>query len=319
MQRNAATEAEAAVVADVVARFPWFVPARYAQAAAGHAKKAFSAEMLTMAYPYTGNWLLFLDHIKRVPLPATTIGEAIPAAVEEIITPELQRQLADETEEAAPANEGERIAEEMLVTEPEVTAEEVVDETQAVEILPATDAEPIEETKEEQEEVTEEMIFTPVQSDDYFMQQGISVSSELPGDIHDLAAGHDEAAEDENDERSLMVMMSFTEWLVHFKRTTDNKNSELEDQKAVRAMWQKEKLAAALEEENDEIPENVFEMAVNSIAKEEGLASESLAEIYLKQGKYDHAIEMYKKLSLRNPQKNAYFAAKIDEIIKEKK
>ena len=107
-----------------------------------------------------------------------------------------------------------------------------------------------------------------------------------------------------------------------YRRTEEFTNMKgnypaLEDiKKAVRAMWQKEKLAAALEEENDEIPENVFEMAVNSIAKEEGLASESLAEIYEKQGKHDQAIEMYKKLSLRNPQKNAYFAARIEEIIK---
>jgi pentatricopeptide repeat protein len=60
----------------------------------------------------------------------------------------------------------------------------------------------------------------------------------------------------------------------------------------------------------------VFQMAVNSIAKEDGLASESLAEIYVKQGKPEKAIEMYKKLSLRNPQKNQYFASKIEELTK---
>ena len=83
-------------------------------------------------------------------------------------------------------------------------------------------------------------------------------------------------------------------------------------------MWQKEKLAAAMEEENEEIPETVFEMAVNSISKEESLVSETLAEIHIKQGKYDKAIEMYRKLSLRNPQKSAYFAGKIEETLKEK-
>jgi len=73
-----------------------------------------------------------------------------------------------------------------------------------------------------------------------------------------------------------------------------------------------------MEEENEEIPENVFEMAVNSITKEDGLASESLADIYIKQGRYDQAIEMYRKLSLRNPKKNAYFARRIEEVLKEK-
>ncbi len=84
-------------------------------------------------------------------------------------------------------------------------------------------------------------------------------------------------------------------------------------------MWQQEKLAAANEEENEEIPEQVFNMAVNSITKEEDLASEALAQIHRKQGKYDRAIDMYRKLSLRNPQKIAYFALKIEELLKEKR
>ena len=114
----------------------------------------------------------------------------------------------------------------------------------------------------------------------------------------------------------LMVMMSFTEWLLHFKSASEKQKEEAEGQKAVKTMWQMEKLAAALEEENEEIPENVFEMAVNSITREEGLASESLAEIYIKQQKFEKAVEMYRKLSLRNPQKNAYFAQKIEDILK---
>ena len=115
-----------------------------------------------------------------------------------------------------------------------------------------------------------------------------------------------------------MVMMSFSEWLLHFKTRTQKEKEEREDQKALKTMWQKEKLAAALEEENEEIPENVFEMAVNSITREEGLLSEALADVYEKQGKHEKAIDMYRKLSLRNPQKNTYFARKIEKILKEK-
>jgi len=58
-------------------------------------------------------------------------------------------------------------------------------------------------------------------------------------------------------------------------------------------------------------------MAVNSITSEEDLISESLADVYVKQQKYGKAIDMYLKLSLRNPEKNAYFAHKIEEILKE--
>jgi hypothetical protein len=42
-----------------------------------------------------------------------------------------------------------------------------------------------------------------------------------------------------------------------------------------------------------------------------------MAEVYLQQGKPKKAIEIYQKLSLLNPSKSAYFAAKL-EILKEK-
>ena len=152
----------------------------------------------------------------------------------------------------------------------------------------------------------------PIYTQDYFLQQGEKIPDELPAEINDLIENVDD------EDKSLMVVMSFSEWLLHFKNTASKQEEEKKDQKALKTMWQKEKLAAAIEEENEEIPENVFEMAVNSIAKEDGLASESLADIYIKQGKYDKAIEMYRKLSLRNPQKNAYFARKIEEVLKDK-
>ena len=147
-----------------------------------------------------------------------------------------------------------------------------------------------------------EPLIQPIYTEDYFLHQGIEA---------------EETAKAE-EEKQLMVMMSFSDWLMHFKTKKEKQKEEEEDQKALKTMWQKEKLAAALEEENEEIPEGVFEMAVNSIKNEEDLVSESLAEIMIKQGKLDKAIEMYRKLSLRNPQKNAYFADKIEKLIKEK-
>lgn len=301
-----AGSADAGRIDTLIKQYPYFVPARYIKASIAHSERGWSAEIKNSAYPYITNWLLFLDHVNGV---RTTAGQ-VDTFTEEIIAPALQQEMAEiEIIEELPAvgvqDELYGQAEEIIEEHTNLTEEPL----QGAEREMKTEEQPIiEETKE-----VEELIFTPAQSDDYFLQQGIKVSQELPEDLDELSAYHEE-----NKDKSLMVMMSFTEWLVHFKRTTDKKNSELEDQKAMRTMWQKEKLAAALEEENDEIPENVFEMAVNSISREEGLASESLAEILLKQGKHEQAIEMYKKLSLRNPQKNAYFARKIEEIIKEK-
>ena len=45
-----------------------------------------------------------------------------------------------------------------------------------------------------------------------------------------------------------------------------------------------------------------------------GLVTESFAKILIKQGKFDKAREVYEKLMVKNPEKKAYFAAKIDEI-----
>ena len=39
-----------------------------------------------------------------------------------------------------------------------------------------------------------------------------------------------------------------------------------------------------------------------------------MAEVLLQQSKNHKAIEVYQKLSLLNPSKSAYFAAKIDDI-----
>ncbi len=44
------------------------------------------------------------------------------------------------------------------------------------------------------------------------------------------------------------------------------------------------------------------------------VVSERLADIYAKQGKKTKAIEIYKELSKRNPEKNAYFAEKIERL-----
>ena len=52
------------------------------------------------------------------------------------------------------------------------------------------------------------------------------------------------------------------------------------------------------------------------IDDEDDLVSEELAEIYLAQGLKCEAIEIYRKLSLLNSEKSAYFAEKIENIEK---
>lgn len=159
----------------------------------------------------------------------------------------------------------------------------------------------------------EELLIVPVSADDYFLQQGIHISNELPE--ADEIQSEEQTAEEK--EKALMVVMSFAEWLKHISSHNKKAKEEEADKKALKTMWQQQKLAAAIEEESDEIPEQVFEMAVNSISRKDEIISESLAEVYAKQGKKAKAIDMYQKLSLLNPEKNTYFAAKIENLQKD--
>lgn len=164
--------------------------------------------------------------------------------------------------------------------------------------------------KEEKNINAKDELIQPLFVDNYFQHQGINVPDALP-----VALGKDE--ETEVDEKSLMVMMGFEEWLLFFKKKNDAKKSDEEDKAIIRSIWQREKLAAAMGEEDDNIPEAVFEMAINSIDRQDIMISEPLAEIHAKQGRYEKAIEIYKKLSLQNPEKKTYFAAKINHLNKE--
>nr|WP_321354829.1 tetratricopeptide repeat protein [uncultured Draconibacterium sp.] len=51
-----------------------------------------------------------------------------------------------------------------------------------------------------------------------------------------------------------------------------------------------------------------------SIKEDEELVTETLASIYFQQKNFDKALDAYKKLSLKYPEKSIYFAGRIEEI-----
>jgi len=66
------------------------------------------------------------------------------------------------------------------------------------------------------------------------------------------------------------------------------------------------------------VPESVpaVDISQNSVEVHDDFMTETFARILVKQGSYDRAIEIYRKLILKFPEKNTYFAGQIEEIEK---
>lgn len=116
--------------------------------------------------------------------------------------------------------------------------------------------------------------FEPLHTIDYFASQGIRLSEE-----------------DLRDDRLSQQVKSFTGWLKSMKKLHPGK----------------------LPEQN-EVIEKIIQNAAESSNVEKDVLTEAMAEVLVKQNKKDKAVEMYQKLSLINPSKSAYFAAKIENL-----
>jgi tetratricopeptide (TPR) repeat protein len=58
------------------------------------------------------------------------------------------------------------------------------------------------------------------------------------------------------------------------------------------------------------------QVVARSLSEDDELVTETLAMIYFNQKKYDKALEAFRKLSLKYPEKSIYFASRIEEIEK---
>lgn len=105
---------------------------------------------------------------------------------------------------------------------------------------------------------------------------------------------------------------NFTDWFDHIH---DNEEQPV-DQKSSND----DLIDNFLKQNEYKIPEKPA--PVNDAAKREedsdrengDIMSVTLAEIYVKQQQYSRAINIFRKLSLRNPEKSAYFAARISQL-----
>jgi len=116
--------------------------------------------------------------------------------------------------------------------------------------------------------------FEPMHLVDYFASQGIKLSDEV-----------------QTADKLGKQLKSFTEWLKTMKK---------------------------IHIPDSEANASISDIAIQALAaksnKEGEIVTEAMAEVLVQQGKAAKAIEVYQKLSLLNPSKSAFFAAKIEQL-----
>lgn len=119
------------------------------------------------------------------------------------------------------------------------------------------------------------LAFEPFHTVDYFASQGIKLSQEdLPKD------------------KFGKQLMTFTAWLKTMKKLPASEQAKNMDPQA---------------------EAKVETMAAHSVNSSD-VVTETMAEIWIKQGQPQKAAAIYKKLSLLHPSKKAYFAAKLENL-----
>ena len=168
--------------------------------------------------------------------------------------------------------------------------EEPEPEMQVVDDLPDYTDEPAPNSRREEREIEpmhielkmppenakldDALLFEPMHLVDYFASQGIKLSDEV-----------------QTADKLGKQLKSFTEWLKTMK-----------------------KVHVENEAENPVKPDiNVQVLAENSNVETE-VVTESMADVFARQGKIAKAREVYQKLSLLNPAKSPYFAAKLENL-----
>jgi len=152
------------------------------------------------------------------------------------------------------------------------------DDTDAA--MPETDEQNIQlpPFKEEPFDPNAELVFEPFHTVDYFASQGIEMKEEAkPVDKFGVQ------------------LKSFTDWLKTMKRLP-----AVEISNAVKTIAE----------------DKVEAMAADSLT-DRAVDTETMAEVWEKQGNTAKAIEIYTKLSLQDPAKNLYFASKIEALKKQ--
>ena len=234
---------------------------------------------------------LWLDHLlnskssnEKIILEEKVPVEEVKAPVEEVKVPVEEVKVPVE-EVRVPVEEVKVPVEEVKVPVEEVLEEPNNDEL----VLEKTHHEFVVASKEDvvaappppvankEESKEQALVLEPYYTVDYFASQGIkNVIEEKPAD------------------RLSQQLKSFTDWLKTIRQLPPQQVAAMSDARS---------------------EEKVVELATHSI-EDRTVETETMAEVWIKQGQPEKAVEIYRKLSLLNPSKSSYFASLIENLKK---
>lgn len=302
--KNSFNEFDETELQQLASRYPYFGPLQLllTQKMKESASPLYEKQLQkTFLYFQNSLWLRQLLHTDTAIKNIAVISEKII----EVETPATVEEVTDQTNIILPAQE--IVKEEtpqvketdtIIITTTENNG--IVTENTSITETPFTDEAVVDQTgtDSETETITEEtgplpnltipgfkiepfdpsktaLSFAPYHTVDYFASQGIKFKEE-----------------EKPKDRFTQQLKSFTEWLKDMKRMPVAE------------------LAAATTAVEEKKVEQMAEISIT----DRQVVTEAMAEVWEKQGNKDKAAEIYQKLSLLNPDKSAYFAAKIDQL-----
>jgi hypothetical protein len=219
------------------------------------------------------------------PVTDAPVSHEMPIAAEQPIHDEETPFVLDEPEAGPQIVSEPGVASEVAAAQPEPQIPHVTEATHESQLEPQSEPQiphVAAAAREAQAEANKpvaqpagDLVFEPYHTIDYFASQGIKVS-----------------LDDNPTDKFGKQLKSFTDWL-----------------KGMRRLPQKDR---------EVVPDRVAEQAIQNFAAHsiEGkdVLTETMADVLAKQGMRERARAVYEKLSLLNPDKRAYFAAKIEQL-----